>query len=215
MWLCGHVAMWLTGYTFSILLLSNQELRRLALVVCHFQVSLFSDHILRATPSAAGPFWLPGLPFERLGVSILTFWGTILAPRAHPGEPFWRLGAKLEISFLLGRVSRSLFSSISTSTFRRWGLPNRGFRKESIAKIDFPLKSFFYEFRGRFLSFVGALGAVFSCFCCLENNFKIRTIFNEKRISSRRSGGGDLHGIWAFKTDNSIALMAESMTANC
>ena len=34
------------------------------------------DYILRATPSAAGPFWLLGLPFGMLGVSISTFWGT-------------------------------------------------------------------------------------------------------------------------------------------
>ena len=41
--------------------------------------------ILRATPSAAGPFWLLGVPSRRLGASILTFWETILAPRAPPG----------------------------------------------------------------------------------------------------------------------------------
>ena len=55
-----------------------------------------SVFILRATPSAAAPFWLPRLPFGRLRVSILTFRGAILAPRAPPGETFWRLGATLE-----------------------------------------------------------------------------------------------------------------------
>ena len=52
--------------------------------------------ILRATPSAASPFWLLGLPFGMLGVSILTFWGTVLAPRAHLGGPFGHLVATLD-----------------------------------------------------------------------------------------------------------------------
>ena len=54
------------------------------------------SYILRATPSAASPFWLPGVAIRGLGASILTFWETILAPREHPGLPFWHLGTTLE-----------------------------------------------------------------------------------------------------------------------
>ena len=60
---------------------------------------MLSNHmihiILRATPSAAGPFWFLGLPFRRLGASILTFWETILSAGAHPGGPFWHLRTTL------------------------------------------------------------------------------------------------------------------------
>ena len=55
--------------------------------------------ILRATPSAAGSFWLLGIAiwgawcilFDILGAHFCTSgapWGAILAPRNHPGEPW-------------------------------------------------------------------------------------------------------------------------------
>ena len=40
--------------------------------------------------------WLLGLRFRELGASILVFWETTLALRAHPGRPFLHLGATLE-----------------------------------------------------------------------------------------------------------------------
>ena len=121
------------------------------------------NNILSATPSAAGPFWLLGLSFGRLGVSIFTFWGTILASREHPGKPFWHLRTSLGdcgssrmdsrwsftrfyliFGVILGPVCINLWNS---RTFKcRFfcsglfpghlfiDLPNRGFRMESITK---------------------------------------------------------------------------------
>ena len=61
--------------------------------------------------------------------------------------------------FFSGLFPSQCFLSISESTFRRLGLPYRGFRRESIAKIDFPRKSFFMNFGVDCYRFVEALGA--------------------------------------------------------
>ena len=53
---------------------------------------------------------------------------------------------------------------ISELIFRRLGFPNRRFRKECIAKINFSWKSFLVNFGIEFYSFVAALGTVFSDF---------------------------------------------------
>ena len=51
----------------------------------------------------------------------------------------------LKIRFFSG-LFPGHFLSISESKFRRLGLPNRGFRMEGIAKIDFSWKSFLMNF---------------------------------------------------------------------
>ena len=56
------------------------------------------------------------------------------------------------------------FLVISDSIFRRSGLPNRGFRIEVIAKIDFSWKSFSKNFWIVLLCFADALGTVFLTF---------------------------------------------------
>ena len=81
---------------------------------------------------------------------------------------------KLKTLFVCGLVSRSFVLSISESTFRRLGLPNRGFRKEGIAKNDFSLEFFFYGFRGRCVSFFGGLGSrFFLVYWALQTGLKI------------------------------------------
>ena len=57
---------------------------------------------------------------------------------------------KFENSFLSG-LFPDHFLSISESEFQRLGLPNQGVRMESIAKIDFPRKSFLMNFEVEFL----------------------------------------------------------------
>ena len=57
-----------------------------------------------------------------------------------------------KIIFVSG-LSAVYFSSISESTFRRLALPNRGFRMEVIAAVDFSWKSFLMNF-----------GMAFDCF---------------------------------------------------
>ena len=80
--------------------------------------------------------------------SICIDFGVILGP-VH----FSFLGPKSSNFILFGLVSRSLFLSSSEPKFRRWGLQHRGFCKESIAKIDFLLKSFFIHFGIDFIVF--------------------------------------------------------------
>ena len=48
---------------------------------------------------------------------------------------------------------------------------------ESIAKINFSPKAFFVSFEPEFFFFLGALGADFPVFLCLQNNFKNRWTF--------------------------------------
>ena len=48
--------------------------------------------------------------------------------------------------------------------FRRLGLPTRGFRLESIAKVDFSWKSFLMNFGIDLHRFLKALGTVFPIF---------------------------------------------------
>ena len=96
-------------------------------------------------------------------------WDAILAPRDHPGGP-WEQQDGHEVArhrifvdfgvisgpvyvgfsglkcfknrFLFRLVSMAFLLAISDSDFRRLGLPNRRFRMEGIAKIDFSWKSF-------------------------------------------------------------------------
>ena len=63
-----------------------------------------------------------------------------------------------------GACFHVIFLSISKSKFRRSGFPNRGFRKESIAKIDFSWKSFLIHFTIDLCHFLEALGTVFFIF---------------------------------------------------
>ncbi len=67
-------------------------------------------------------------------------------------------------SFLFRACFQVIFLSISDSEFRYLGLPHRGFRMESIAKIDFSLKSFLMNVGMDFCRFLEALGAVFLFF---------------------------------------------------
>ena len=86
--------------------------------------------ILRATPSAGGPFWLFGIAiwgawwllFDILGIHFGTAgapWGVILAPRDHPGGP-WEQQDGLEVvqnrisidfAVILGPYFESLFGT--------------------------------------------------------------------------------------------------------
>ena len=69
----------------------------------------------------------------------------------------------LRIVFLLA-CFQALFLLSSESTFQRSELPNRGFRMESIATIDFLWKSFLTSFGMDCYRFLEALGAVFLIF---------------------------------------------------
>ena len=121
--------------------------------------------ILRATRSAAGPLAPRSCHFE--GV-VPQFW----YPRDHPGgsweqhdgnEVVWnRIFIDFEMisdpcwKFNFVRTCFQVtFLSISEPEFRCWGLPNRGFCKESVANVDFPQN---------FCLWIEALGAVFP-FC--------------------------------------------------
>ena len=55
--------------------------------------------ILRAAPSAAGPFWLRGIAIWEPWYLLFDIPGTILAPWEHLGWPFWRLGSTLGSHF--------------------------------------------------------------------------------------------------------------------
>ena len=164
---------------------------------------------LRATPSAAGPFWLLGIAiwgawcllFDILGVHFGTSgapWEAILAPRDHPGgqwkqqDGFEVLDNRILLDFgvILGLVHVSVLGfrmliflfdcgcfqvtfllSISEPDFKRWGLPSRGFRFESSAKIDFSWKSCSMNFGIEVCRFLTALGT-FSDFLALRTGLK-------------------------------------------
>ena len=78
------------------------------------------------------------------------------------------------------------------------GLPNRCFRIEGIAQIDFSWKSFLVNFGMHFYRFLKALGTVFLVFLSLENKLENKAIFMKNRISSSGSGDADRAGIWAL-----------------
>ena len=54
------------------------------------------DFISRATPSAAGPFWLLGTAIWEPWCLLFDILEASLAPRAHVGGPFWHLGSTLD-----------------------------------------------------------------------------------------------------------------------
>ena len=83
------------------------------------------------------------------------------------------------------------FLPISASRFRRLGLPNRGFRMEGIANIDFSWKSFLMNFGIDFYRFLDASGAVFLTFQASKTSLKTERLFMKPIISSPGSGGGD------------------------
>ena len=153
-------------------------------------------YILRATTSASWPLLAPsGCHLGGLGGCILILWeifsisgarwGVILATRGHPGRPwekqdghevvgnmmFIDFGVKhsktLKISLFFGLDSRRRFVLISVSKFRVLGIRIRGFLMEGIAKINFSPKSFFSEFRGLILWFVGGPWQSFFWFFCV------------------------------------------------
>ena len=80
---------------------------------------------------------------------------------------------KLKVSFFVELVSRSFCLSISELKFRRLGLPNRGFRMECIANVDFSWKPFLMNFGMGFCRYLEALGAVFLVFWALKTYLKI------------------------------------------
>ena len=49
-------------------------------------------YILKATPFAAGPFWLLRVAIWGLGASFLATWGMIFTAREHPGDYFGTSG---------------------------------------------------------------------------------------------------------------------------
>ena len=63
---------------------------------------------------------------------------------------------RLDIQFLFGLVSKSLFVPIFESKFGRLGLLNQGFRLESLAKSAFH-RNRFYGFRARLVPLFGSL----------------------------------------------------------
>ena len=67
---------------------------------------------------------------------------------------------------------------MSDSICRRLRLPNRGFRKEEIARIEFAWESLFL-FRHACLLFFGSLGGRSSDFLALESKLENETIFYE------------------------------------
>ena len=74
--------------------------------------------------------------------------------------------------FFWGACFQVIFLSISKSTFQCLGLPNRGFRIEGIAIIDFLWKLFLMNLGIDFYRFLTALGGRFSDFFSLENRLE-------------------------------------------
>ena len=57
------------------------------------------QRILKATPSAASPFWFLGIAIWELCCFLFDILGTMLAPWGDLEWPFWRLGSTLEGHF--------------------------------------------------------------------------------------------------------------------
>ena len=72
-------------------------------------------------------------------------------------------GIQNALKFVFRARFQVIFLSISDSTFRRLGLPNRGFCMEGIAKMTFHRKVVM-DIGGDFFRFLKALGAAFLVF---------------------------------------------------
>ena len=112
----------------------------------NIEVCIFSEDILRATPSAASPFWLLGVAiwgawcfhFDITGCHFGTSgapWGAILAPRDHPGGPWEQqdghelVWSRIFIDFgvILGPVYISFLGSRSLKLHFCFGVVSRSF----------------------------------------------------------------------------------------
>ena len=74
----------------------------------------------------------------------------------------------LEFHLFLGLFPGNFLLSIFESKFRRLGLPNRGFCTKRLF-----MEIVVNEFRGRYLSFLEALGAAFLACWALKTDLKI------------------------------------------
>ena len=196
--------------------------------------SKFFD-ILRATPSATGPFWLLGIAiwgawcllFDIVEAYFGSTLGAILAPRNHPGGPLeQQVGLEvvdnricLDLGVILGPayisfwdafffpplISKVIFLSISELELQRLGFPNRRFRVECIAKKNFHGNRFLWIFESMLCRFLEALEAAFLIFWALKTRLKIEGFLVCKRILRPCIGGGNLVPIWALWRDKSIA----------
>ena len=84
--------------------------------------------------------------------------------------------------------------SISESKFQCLGLPNRGFRMESVAQIDFSRKLFLMEF-GIVCFLLEALGSDLQFLWALETGLKMKLFFCDATDPEPVSGGAD-HGVF-------------------
>ena len=82
---------------------------------------------------------------------------------------FWK-SRTFTFRFFVRACFPVIFLSTSESTFRRLGLPNRGFRMDGIAK-----KRLFMEIV--FCRFLRALGTVFLIFLALKRSLKTKGFF--------------------------------------
>ena len=111
---------------------------------------------------------------------------------------FLRVTNYFKIRFIFRLVSKSFLLSISDLKFRRPGLPNRHFRMESIAKIDFSWKSFLMNSGMDVCRLFDALGAVFLIFEALKTRLKTKRFLVKSRILIIGFGGASRGGIWAL-----------------
>ena len=128
-----------------------------------------------------GPRNHPGGPWEQQDGLEVVIYRILFDFKVILGPVYisFSISRSLTFDLFFGLVSMLFLSSIYESKFRRLGLPNRSFCKESLAKLDFSRKSFLMNFLDRFLSFFGGLGGRFSGFLGLENGLEIRGIFGD------------------------------------
>ena len=80
------------------------------------------DYCLKGYALCRRPLLASEVVFLGFGVSILIFWGNVLAPRAHPKEPFWYLGTTLRDRGSSRMDSRWYFKGFYSILIWSWDL---------------------------------------------------------------------------------------------
>ena len=131
------------------------------------------------------PFWHSGRPFWQLGRTLGRHFNT----SGPPWRTIWSSNMfKCRIQYIIGRSWNFYFSGLFPGHFfidlraeiLMLETPRSKFSQAKYCTNQLFTEIVVYVLWCRFLSFLEGLGSSFSGFLCFENNFKLRTVLNQK-----------------------------------